>query len=75
MHAIRLPKTKGTGGLVQVSSYLSALSGGSWLVSSMLFHNFPDMYDLVLGNTDKGGNLNGWLLDKDLVLPNGLNPL
>jgi len=40
----------------------------------MLFHNFPDMYDLVLGNTDKGGTLNGWLLDKDLFLPNGLNP-
>lgn len=67
-------KAKGTGGLVQVSSYLSGLSGGSWLVASMLFHDFPDMYELVMGNTNKGGNLNGWLLDKDLALPSGLNP-
>jgi len=67
-------KAKGTGGLLQVSSYLSALSGGSWLVPSMLFHNFPDMHDLVLGDTAKGGHLNGWLLEKDLFLPNGPNP-
>jgi hypothetical protein len=67
-------KAKGTGGLVQVSSYLSGLSGGSWLVSSMVFHDFPDMHDLVLGNTNEGGNLNGWFLDRDLALPNGLNP-
>jgi len=40
----------------------------------MLFHDFPDMYDLVLGNTDKGGNLNGWFLEKSLVLPHGINP-
>ena len=68
-------KAKGTGGLLQVSSYLSGLSGGSWLISSMLFHDFPDMYDLVLGNTDKGGGLNGWFLEKSLVLPHGINPL
>ena len=57
-----------------MSSYLSGLSGGSWLISSMVFHDFPDMYDLVLGNTHKGGDLNGWLLEKDLALPNGLTP-
>ena len=68
-------KEKGTGGLLQVSSYLAGLSGGSWLVSSMLFHDFPEMHDLVLGNTDQGGNLNGWFLDKGLVLPHGINPL
>lgn len=67
-------KAKGTGGLLQVSSYLSALSGGSWLVSSMLFHDLPDIHELVLGNADKGGALNGWLLDKELFLPNGFNP-
>ena len=67
-------KTKGTGGLLQVSSYLSALSGGSWTVSSMLFQNFPNLHDLVLGNTNKGGSLNGWLLERDLLLPNGPDP-
>ena len=66
-------KTKGTGGLLQVSSYLSGLSGGSWLVSSMIFNDFPGVHDLVLGDTDKGGSLNGWLLEKDLLLPNGPN--
>ena len=40
----------------------------------MLFHDFPDMHDLVLGNTDKGGTLNGWFLDKGLILPYGINP-
>ena len=63
-------KTKGTGGLLQVSSYLTGVSGGSWLVSSMLFNEFPDIRDLVLGNTDTGGSLNGWLLERDLLQPN-----
>ena len=70
----KIAKEKGTGGLLQVSSYLSSLSGGSWLVSSMLFHDFPEIYDLVLGNTNKGGNLNGWFLDKGLILPHGIDP-
>ena len=69
-----IAKAKGTGGLLQVSSYLAGLSGGSWLVSSMLFHDFPDMHDLVMGNNDNGGNLNGWFLDRGLVLPYGLDP-
>ena len=67
-------KAKGTGGLLQVSSYLTGNSGGSWLVSSMLFQSYPDMFDLVLGNTDKGGEINGWLLEKDVTLPGGPNP-
>ena len=69
-----IAKAKGTGGLLQVSSYLASLSGGSWLVSSMLFHDFPQMNDLVMGNIDKGGSLNGWFLDRGLVLPHGINP-
>ena len=32
------------------------------------------MHDLVMGNTDKGGNLNGWFLDRGLILPHGINP-
>jgi lysophospholipase len=70
-----IAKQKGTGGLLQVSSYLTGLSSGSWLISSMLFHDFPEMHNLVLGNTDKGGILNGWFLDKGLFLPYyGINP-
>jgi len=40
----------------------------------MLFQNFPEMFDLVLGNTEKGGKINGWFLEKDLFLPDGPNP-
>ncbi len=40
----------------------------------MLFNNFPDLHDLALGDTDKGGSLNGWLLERDLLLPNGPDP-
>ena len=39
----------------------------------MLFNDFPGVHELVLGDTDKGGSLNGWLLEKDLLLPNGPN--
>jgi lysophospholipase len=66
-------KAKGTGGLLQVSSYMSALSGGSWLAASMLFNNFPDLHSLVLGDTAKGGKLSGWLLERDLFVPDGTN--
>ncbi|KAE9401546.1 phospholipase B [Gymnopus androsaceus JB14] len=61
-------KSAGTGGLLQVSSYLSGLSGGSWITGSLLFNDFPPLGDLVFGN---GGNLTGWLLDLDFALPDG----
>ncbi|KZV86590.1 lysophospholipase [Exidia glandulosa HHB12029] len=62
-------KNAGTGGLLQVSSYLSGVSGGSWLLTSIVFNDLPTMHDLVLGN-DK---LHGWLLDIDLLIPGGGN--
>ncbi|KAH7108228.1 lysophospholipase catalytic domain-containing protein [Auriculariales sp. MPI-PUGE-AT-0066] len=66
-------KNAGTGGLLQVSSYISALSGGSWYLTSLIFNGFPTSYDLVLGNADSGGQLHGWLLDFDLFIPGGGN--
>ncbi|EJD52526.1 hypothetical protein AURDEDRAFT_181106 [Auricularia subglabra TFB-10046 SS5] len=63
-------KSAGTGGLLQVSSYLAGLSGGSWLTTSLIFNEFPTLHDLVLGN---GKDLPGWLLDFDLVIPGGGN--
>lgn len=54
---------------------MSGLSGGSWLLSSLLFHDFPGMHALFLGDTDKGGTLNGWHLDKDLWRPAAFSPL
>jgi lysophospholipase len=68
-------KAAGTGGLFQAATYMSGLSGGSWLLSSLLFHDNPDMHALFLGDTDKGGRLNGWHLEKDLWRPAAFSPL
>ncbi|KIY70399.1 hypothetical protein CYLTODRAFT_347742 [Cylindrobasidium torrendii FP15055 ss-10] len=65
-------KAAGTGGLLQVSSYLTGLSGGSWLVSSLYSHDFPQTNELVFGGGDSGSS--GWILDFDLFLPGGLSP-
>ncbi|KAH9963851.1 phospholipase B [Russula dissimulans] len=61
-------KTAGTGGLLQVTSYLSGLSGGSWLTGSLYMNDFPTVKDLVYGD---GSNLSGWLLDLPLATPDG----
>lgn len=45
----------GTGGILQLSSYITGLSGGSWFVSSMAVNNFPTIQDLVLGGNGKQG--------------------
>ncbi|TFK44639.1 phospholipase B [Crucibulum laeve] len=63
-------KAAGTGGLLQVASYLSGLSGGSWVTGSMYFNNWPTIKDLVYGN---GNDLSGWLLDIPFVTPDGVN--
>ncbi|KAH8119292.1 phospholipase B [Phellopilus nigrolimitatus] len=60
----------GTGGLLQVTSYLSGLSGGSWLVGSLFFNDWPKIPDMIFGN---GGNLSGWILDLNLATPDGDN--
>ncbi|KAI5123863.1 hypothetical protein M0805_005680 [Coniferiporia weirii] len=66
-------RSAGSGGLLQVTSYLSGLSGGSWAVGSFVFNNFPTTDELVLGNTQNGGDLNGWLLSTDLATPAGVD--
>ncbi|KIY62427.1 hypothetical protein CYLTODRAFT_361495 [Cylindrobasidium torrendii FP15055 ss-10] len=62
-------KDAGTGGLLQVSSYISALSGGSWMVGSLYSNNFPEIQALVTGSNE----LSGWMLDKDLFFPDGIS--
>ncbi|OBZ78154.1 Lysophospholipase 3 [Grifola frondosa] len=58
----------GTGGLLQGASYLSGLSGGSWLVGSLAQANFPTIPDLVFGASDVGPNgFGGWLAEIDIV--------
>ncbi|KAF9264260.1 phospholipase B [Marasmius fiardii PR-910] len=63
-------KAAGTGGLLQVSSYITGLSGGSWVTCSLMFNNFPTPRDLVFGN---GKELNGWQLNVPFVTPDGSN--
>ncbi|KAG6868104.1 hypothetical protein C0993_007514 [Termitomyces sp. T159_Od127] len=63
-------KAAGTGGLLQVASYLSGLSGGSWVTGSMYFNNWPMLNDMVLGN---GKEMEGWLLDFNLASPDGVD--
>ncbi|KAF8973334.1 lysophospholipase catalytic domain-containing protein [Flammula alnicola] len=65
-------KAAGTGGLLQVASYITGLSGGSWVTGSLLFNNWPTIDDLVFGN---GQDLEGWLLDLPFVTPDGDNIL
>ncbi|KDQ63909.1 hypothetical protein JAAARDRAFT_118304 [Jaapia argillacea MUCL 33604] len=56
----------GTGGLLQAATYISGLSGGSWIVYSLSQANFPTMQDLILGppiGTATPGGYGGWLTE------------
>ncbi|KXN90656.1 Lysophospholipase 2 [Leucoagaricus sp. SymC.cos] len=61
-------KAAGTGGLLQVASYISGLSGGSWITGSLFFNDFPTLHNLVLGD---GNTLDGWKLDLPFATPDG----
>ncbi|TFK53593.1 lysophospholipase [Heliocybe sulcata] len=54
-----------TGGLLQGATYLTGLSGGSWLVTSLMQANFPTIQDLVYGQ----GEFGGWLPQYNLAEP------
>jgi lysophospholipase len=58
----------GTGGVLQMASYLTGLSGGSWFLGSYAIHDMPAIYDLVTGNATNAG----WILDRNLLLPDGV---
>ncbi len=56
----------GAGGLLQAATYLSGLSGGSWLVGSLIQNDFPPLLELMFGpNPDSGG----WNAQVDLIAP------
>lgn len=54
------------GGLLQSATYLSGLSGGSWLVSSLYANNFTSIDDILAQDTtaDDSGNL--WQLGNSI---------
>ena len=57
----------GTGGLLQAASYLAGLSGGSWLVGSLVQNDFPTFPELIFGSPASGSE--GWLTQIDLTQP------
>ncbi|KAI0659449.1 lysophospholipase [Cubamyces menziesii] len=60
----------GMGGLLQAAQYLSGLSGGSWLVSSLSQADFPLLHDLMFGSGAlQGSQFGGWLMNIDLLQP------
>ncbi|KAL8280109.1 hypothetical protein RQP46_007439 [Phenoliferia psychrophenolica] len=54
--------------LLQLADYISGLSGGSWVVSSLMQNNLPTLYDLVLG----GGGQEGWNINYGLLSPSSI---
>ncbi|KAL5520214.1 hypothetical protein ACEPAG_9427 [Sanghuangporus baumii] len=62
----------GTGGLLQAATYLSSLSGGSWLLSSLLQSNFPSFHSLIFGSGDTSPTgYGGWNAPFDILSPAG----
>lgn len=59
---------KGIGGLLQAATYFSALSGGSWFLTSLYQSNFPTMHDLVFG-TQTGNGYSGYDTSLNVIAP------
>ncbi|THH29219.1 hypothetical protein EUX98_g4967 [Antrodiella citrinella] len=57
----------GIGGLLQASTYLASLSGGSWLSGSLYQADFPEFPDLIFGSNATGSD--GWNTVFDLTQP------
>ncbi|MBW0466711.1 hypothetical protein O181_006426 [Austropuccinia psidii MF-1] len=51
-------------GILQLSTYITGLSGSSWLVTSLAANDYPRITQLV----------ESWELDKNLVFPGGSKP-
>lgn len=60
----------GLGGFLQVSTYATGLSGGSWFLGSWAIHGAPSAAQLVLGSENDDSL--GWLLQNGLLIPDGI---
>jgi lysophospholipase len=58
-------RVAGTGGLLQAATYLSGLSGGTWLISSLAQADFPTFPDLIFGSD----TISGWNAAFDILQP------
>lgn len=59
-------KSHHVGGLVQSSTYLAGLSGGNWLVGSIVLNNWTDIQTLQ-------GSSDVWNLEHSILAPGGIN--
>lgn len=59
--------TNGLGGLLQSTTYISGLSGGSWLVGSLVLNNWISVQEILNGSTEI------WQLEDSLLNPSSLN--
>lgn len=60
----------GTGGLLQAATYLAGLSGGSWLVTSLVQADFPTIPNLVFGDgAASATGFDGWNAEFGLLEP------
>jgi lysophospholipase len=64
----RTPNSTNTGqlgGLLQSTTYLAGLSGGGWLVGSIMVNNFTSVQNLLNANPDQSGGL--WQLSNSIL--------
>ncbi|KAK6459157.1 lysophospholipase catalytic domain-containing protein [Scheffersomyces xylosifermentans] len=57
----------GLGGLLQSATYLTGLSGGNWLVGSVVLNDWISIADILKGNIDI------WNLQDSIFNPSGIN--
>jgi lysophospholipase len=60
-------KSQGLGGLLQSSTYLVGLSGGNWLVGTLVLNNWISVSDILDNNSKL------WNLQDSLINPAGIN--
>lgn len=65
-------KEHGLGGILQASSYLSGLSGGSWMVGTLALNNWTSVQSII-DNTPKKNSI--WDITHSIVAPGGIHIL
>lgn len=60
----------GLGGLLQATTYLAGLSGGSWLVGSLAYNNWTSVQDII-NHTSEANSI--WNITASLASPGGAN--
>jgi lysophospholipase len=55
------------GGLLQSATYLSGLSGGSWLVGSIYMNNFTTVQQIVSTSSDQSATGGLWQFSRNLL--------